>query len=88
MMRLLDEAIRKRAEEQAREAAVRRVYCACGCGAWWFAPCAAGRGRGRPRAYLDPWHKRWAAARKARAPRARDTRSTRRREARVLAKMD
>ncbi len=85
MMRLLDEAIRKRAEEQAREAAIRRAYCACGCGAWWFAP----KSRGRPRVYLDDFHRRWATAPRIRRREARrQAADPDRRHERGRAKMD
>ena len=30
----------------------RRVFCNCGCGAWWYRP----RVEGRPRAYLNDDH--------------------------------
>lgn len=46
----------ERADEQSRVAFTRRVYCACGCGAWWYQDGGPGSGAGRPRKFLNSDH--------------------------------
>jgi hypothetical protein len=57
-MTLLEKVLFDRAEAQTQYHG-ERIYCHCGCGAWWHRP----KTRGHPQWYKDSTHK--LAARRA-----------------------
>lgn len=48
----------------------KRVYCACGCGVFWYRVGGQGTGAGRPRKYLNHDHMNFGQSRDKRERRA------------------
>lgn len=57
MSALLDSVQESRAKEQVAQVGAERVYCACGCRAWWYRPNG---GNGRRQLFLNREHRRRA----------------------------